>query len=80
MAASERRAVESVKLISMHKDDGVPLGGAKQRRKLYFLVQGWGFSPALFVAVYIPQEWRKIAVCIPQFLPVGHYLLIEDNR
>lgn len=69
MAASERRAVESVKFISMHKDDGVPLGSAKQRRKLYFHCSGLGFSPALFVAVKNPQ-----------FLSVGHYLVIEDNR
>ena len=58
-----------VKLNSMHKDDGVPLGSAKQEENSIFIVQGWGFSPALFVAVYIPQEWRKVAVCIPHFFP-----------
>lgn len=53
----------------MHKDDGVPLGSEKQEENSIFIVQGWGFSPALFVAVYIPH-----------FFPVGHYLVIEDNR
>lgn len=53
----------------MHKDDGVPLRSAKQEENSIFIVQGWGFSPALFVAVKNPQ-----------FLPVGHYLVIEDNR
>lgn len=36
------------KLISIHKDDGVPLGSAKQERKLYFHCSGLGVLPSPF--------------------------------
>lgn len=53
---------------------------ARNKKKTLFSLFRVGVLPALFVTVYIPQELRKVAVCIPHFFPVGHYLLIEDNN
>ena len=59
-----------VKLISMHKDDGVPLGSAKQKKKTLFSLLGLGVLPSPFCC----------GIYSALFFPVGHYLLIEDNR
>lgn len=69
MAHQNAGRCKSVKLISCIRMMEYRWEARNKEENSIFIVQGWGFSPALFVALYNPQ-----------FLSVGHYLLIEDNR